>query len=319
MHITYLVDFIDRRKANILPYLYIGSKSNCTFKNNNIVENITGNLYYGSCKKYDYQNLVLNERIEISVLGEFEFYKSANEAEHNLHIEFDVVTDPRYFNSNNANTSNFSDPAYVSAKHSITGKVIRIEKSSPLLVSKEYVGVTAGFVTYNNGENETQCNPNNIPEGYIKGRLESSIRRGAENKLTGTTRTDLQNEVSLNSRNIFYENNPEYYIEVCKNIAEKASKTHKGIKKSAESNIKRSRKGLIMLKNRLTGECVRIDREASKSYDLTIWVNPSSLSIQAGLGSRWTTNGIINIKIKEGQSIPDGFRYGRTRKKLNEN
>ena len=315
MHVTYLITFLDRKESNTLPYLYIGSKSNCTFDGKNIIDDRSKKIYLGSCLKYGYPELVVSERIETTILGEYDIYSDANLAEHELHIQMNVVEDPRFFNSNNANTSNFTHPDYVSAKHTVTGKVIRIRKDSEKYVSGEYVGVTKGYITCNNGIDETQCDPTDIPEGFVVGRLESSIMRGDKVYNYGVPRTKEQKERTIESRNKFYEENPDYYKSILKKIAETASKTHKGIPKTEESNRKRSRFGLVMLKNKITGECIRVSKETSELYDIATWVNPAILFPPSGTGSRWTTNGIENIKIKESEEPQSGYRYGRTLKR----
>lgn len=49
-------------------------------------------------------------------------------------------------------------------------------------------------------------------------------------------------------------------------------------KKSAEHRRKIARKGMVMLKNIHTGECVRIPIEERQNYDGTIWMIPSAIS-----------------------------------------
>lgn len=48
--------------------------------------------------------------------------------------------------------------------------------------------------------------------------------------------------------------------------------------KSKEHRAKISRKGLVMLKNVDTGECVRVDKETAKSYNSNTWKNPGAIS-----------------------------------------
>lgn len=48
--------------------------------------------------------------------------------------------------------------------------------------------------------------------------------------------------------------------------------------KSKEHREKIGRKGLVMLKNVNTGECVRVDKETAKSYNSNTWKNPASIS-----------------------------------------
>ena len=105
-----------------------------------------------------------------------------------------------------------------------------------------------------------------------------------------------------NSRNT---RSPEQIIEWIETVAKKP--------KTDDHRKKIGRKNMIMLKNKNTGDCVRIHKHEIKDYDLSIWVNPAILHPPSGLGSRWVTNGIINIKLRKEQDIPNGFKYGRTK------
>lgn len=81
--------------------------------------------------------------------------------------------------------------------------------------------------------------------------------------------------------------------------------------KSIEHKAKIGRQGLIMLKNKITLETIRIARDEKSKYDSEIWVNPALLSPPSGLGSRWFTNGEESIKVSKNETAPIGFYPGR--------
>ncbi len=51
-----------------------------------------------------------------------------------------------------------------------------------------------------------------------------------------------------------------------------------GVPKTKEHREKIGRKGLIMLKSNITGNCIRITKEDKHLYDATEWMNPFALS-----------------------------------------
>jgi hypothetical protein len=85
--------------------------------------------------------------------------------------------------------------------------------------------------------------------------------------------------------------------------------------KSLEHRAKIGRRGLIMLKNKLTLETIRVAREEKPKYDPEIWVSPVSLLPPSGLGSKWFTNGKESVKVYNSESAPIGFYPGRHKRK----
>lgn len=58
---------------------------------------------------------------------------------------------------------------------------------------------------------------------------------------------------------------------------EKMSKTRTGVLKTEEHKAKIGRPGMRMLKNSITGECVRVKHEDALKYDSTVWKTPYTL------------------------------------------
>jgi hypothetical protein len=142
MHIVYLIKF----KKNELPNKYVGSKANCSIDENKIIDH-SGKLYMGSTKDIEFRSLVNSGfEYELQILGKFETYQLALQAEHDIHVQLDVVASPEYFNKAIANTSTFTNPDYASYKHVTTGKRARLPRNHPKVLSGEWVGITRGTV-----------------------------------------------------------------------------------------------------------------------------------------------------------------------------
>ncbi len=139
-HIVYLIK-INREK---FPNKYIGSKANCSVVDGKIVDQ-RGKQYKGSATDKEYRSLMeYCDDYSVQILGEFDTYKKALEAEKLAHIANDVVASPEFFNKSIATISNYSNPDYATFKHSVTGKVCRLPRNHPKVLSKEWVGVTKG-------------------------------------------------------------------------------------------------------------------------------------------------------------------------------
>lgn len=275
MHCVYLIEFVDRKKSNIRPYYYIGSKSNCTFNGKNIIDK-NGKEYYGSSSVEDFEECVKSENIKIYILSEFEDYKECLNHEKELHIHHDVVADPRYWNKGIATISSYHNPDYITVKHVLTNKVVRLHRSHPMILSGEYVGFSKGGKIYNNGENRALFFEGDDTTGWMLGVPDKQKQCGEKNPFYGKKHKDESKIKILETREKTYADNPEKYEEIKRNTGLRASKLFKGVPKSKESNLKRARKGMIMLKNISTGQSVRISKEEAMAYDKTIWVNPAT-------------------------------------------
>ena len=274
-----------------MPFLYIGSKSNVSMENG-IIYDRRGKEYYGSSTYENYSGIAESDDIEVEIIREFDEYFDALNFESMIQKSFDVVADPRYFNLAIATVNNFTDPNYATYKHAITGKTVRLPREHPMVISGIYVGVSKGTI---------------LTEEQRKRRG----RSGEENAFFGKKHTEETIEKILSSRNQTYEENPELFQNVRQKMSETAKKTFAGVPKTEEQKKKMGRKGMIMLKNKDTGETIRIYKSEKENYDLDLWVNPYILSKNKSTGSRWATNGIENKKIKKGEEPPEGFWFGR--------
>jgi endogenous inhibitor of DNA gyrase (YacG/DUF329 family) len=81
----------------------------------------------------------------------------------------------------------------------------------------------------------------------------------------------------LRTREETYKKDPERKKRANESFAAGVSKRWKGVPKTKESNIKRGRPNLIRLKNKDTGEYIRISRNEKDNYDSSIWKNPYSI------------------------------------------
>ncbi len=309
-HVVYLIEFAERKARNELPYYYIGSKSDCVFDGVSIIDK-NGKPYYGSSKALGYAAAVEAEIPKIFIIDQFDNYQECIETEAKIHVANNVLADCRYWNLSIAAINDFSAPGLATVKHSVTGKVVRLPVTHEAILSGEFVGVSKGFQWYTDGANDVSCLPEHTPEGWFAGRSNTeNFIRGDDHYMR---KNPLQKEdvmTRCETRNKNMSENPEKYAPGKERQRRSASLAHKGIPKSLESNIKRARPGLVMLKNHLTGECVRIPREQIQEYDLDIWKNPYSLSPKR-LGSKWYNNGIKQVKIYPGDQIPEGFKQGR--------
>jgi hypothetical protein len=283
MNFVYKLTFNKRKQSNIKPYFYIGSKSNCTLEEGVILDK-RGKPYYGSSTLEDYDEIVNNDNIEVEILKVFDEYIDALNYESYIQKELDVVANIDYFNLSIATVNNYTDPNYATYKHALTGKTVRLPRDHKLVISGEYVGISKG----------TTLSPE---ERKRRG------RSGKENPFYGKTHSD-ETKLIISLANSRETRSPEKVKEWVENVAKKP--------KSEEHKRKIGRKGMIVLKNRLTGETVRIKKDLSYNYDLSLWVNPYILSENKSAGSKWITDGTNNKKIKYEEIVPEGWKYGRT-------
>lgn len=292
MNFVYKITFEKRKELGIMPYLYIGSKSNAIYENGMIIDR-SGRPYYGSSAYKGYHDLINNDFLNVEIVKEFDNHADALNYEAMLQKSLDVVADPRYFNLSIATTNNFTDPNFASYKHTVTGKTVRLERTHPKVISGEYVGVSKGTVF-----SEEERKKRSLP--------------GDQNGFYGKKHSKKTKDKIISSRRKTYEENPEKYEEVKSILAETARKTFTGVPKSEEQRRKMGRKDLIMLKNKIDGRMIRIHRDDKKFYDENVWMNPYKLSKNKSTGSRWVTNGVENKKIKKGEEKPEGWEYGRS-------
>lgn len=249
-HIVYKMTFKNRRLNNEMPYLYIGSKSNCTFENGTIYDS-KGNPYYGSSTWNDYDNIVKNDNIEVEILKESDDYTAILNYESTIQKQLDVVASPLYFNKSIAAVNNFTDPNYATYKHTITEKTVRLSRDHPMVLSGEYVGVSKGS-TFSENERKKRG------------------KWGKENPFYGKKHSDKTKQIISKANS-----GRKQSREQIDNFIEKVAKKPKS--KEHREKIGRANRGFVTIKNKNTKECVRIPREQLSDYDLTIWLSPSKI------------------------------------------
>lgn len=292
MHVVYKIIFEKRKESNIMPFMYIGSKSNVSFKNG-IMYDKHGKKYYGSSCYRGYSQIVQSDSVKVEILKEFENYEDALNFEALIQTDLDVVADPRYFNKSIATSNNFTNPNFATYKHTLTGKTVRLPREHQSVLNEEYIGVTKGTI---------------LSEEDRKKRS----RPGEENPFYGKTHSPETINKILTTRKNTYDEDPEKFQKIKEHLSDLASKRFAGVPLSEEHKKKIGRPGLLMLKNKDTGESIRIYKEDKEKYDKEIWANPYSLSKDKQTGSRWVTNGDENKRIKKEEPVPEGFWFGRT-------
>lgn len=261
MHVVYLLEFDERKKAGIKPYAYIGSKSNAVYNDGKIFKE-NGKLYTTSSQDETLNELLdSDESYSFSVLYSSDDYTATLQAEHDAHVSLDVVADATYFNKSVACVNTYTDPNYATYRHVETGKVARILRTHPKVLAGEWVGVTKGVVL--------------SPEDRAKHSMP-----GERNSFYGKKHSDETKAISSAKISAYYASDES--LEVRQRAAERC-RALKGVKKSPEHRRKIGRKGFCMIKNAETGECLRIKSENRSNYDSNIWKNPYSLSTK-----KWT-------------------------------
>jgi len=173
-HIVYMIELF--REEN--PRYYIGSKSNCSIVDNNIIDR-RGKIYLGSAKDKTLKRIIRDGcKYTIHTLGVFDTYEKALEIERSIQIKNDVVASSAFFNRSLACENTYSNPEYATYKHSETGKIARLKRDHPDVVSKIWIGVTAG-VTLDEESRKKRGRPGSSNPFYgRKHTEESKIKSG---------------------------------------------------------------------------------------------------------------------------------------------
>lgn len=255
MHIVYQIKFPNREKENNYPFLYIGSKSNAIVENNKMYHR--NKEYWGSSRHPQYKNCLLEETPIMTIISQHSSYEEALEAERNIQIELDVVADPKYFNLSIATINSYSDPEYATFKHLKTGKIARLPRNHISVVSGDWVGVTKGR-KLSDSEKKAKSQPGTKNPFFGKKHTEESIQKIKEG----------QQRFFASDSGIIEK----------KRRAKTAKTTFSGKPKTSEHKKKIGKKNMIMLKNKNTGECVRIHKDELFLYDRDIWKAPHTLA-----------------------------------------
>lgn len=241
MNCVYIVTLRKRLNNKTPPYYYVGYKSNCSYEDG-VLYDKSGKPYYGSSKSEEYHEMVKTEDPFVEILFEGKTASECIEYETWAQRENDVAANPEYFNKMINGSDNFCDPAYATYKHTETGKICRLRRDHPSVLNGDYVGVTRG------------CS---IDEAGRKARSDALL--GDKNYFYGKTHTqETKDAISRKNKGHkrWEKRSPEDREKTLAIFRQK---------KSAEHRKKIGRKGLVMLRNSITGETVRVSKsEASK-------------------------------------------------------
>ncbi len=251
---------------NIIPFLYIGSKSNCIVKDNKIIDQ-KGKVYYGSSKFSGYKKIVEENitDIDVDILFESDCYEECLAYERKAHILNDVVMNQAFFNIKLAAENDFSNPNFITMKNINSGKISRVDCNHPDVLNGLWIGMTKGMRWYNDGKKSKQFLENTAPSDWTIGRIGNFK---AHNKGKKVPDYVIKKSVSTRKKNNSY-------------VA-----WNKGIKTYSPSEETR-RKMSLAKKNKAT---------------------PT-------MGTKWITNGVKNALIDPSKIIPNGWRYGQTKRK----
>jgi len=209
-HIVYLIKI----NRETFPNKYIGSKSNCEVVEGRIFDK-SGRPYVGSSTDKEYQNIMKYcSDYAVQILGTFDTFNEAILAERDTHISNDVVASPEFFNKAIATISNYSDPEYATYKHVGTGKVCRLPRAHPKVLSGEWVGVSKG-VSFSEEERKKRGRSGE-QNGFFgrKHTEETKLISGKKigDKQRGRPKTDEQRRKMAEARRLWWaarkKNNP---------------------------------------------------------------------------------------------------------------
>lgn len=258
---------------------YIGSKSNATFENGILYDN-KRNEYWGSSREATYKSILLEEEKTIEILFFTDNYAECLAKERDFHLKYDVVTDKKYFNKTIAcDKSTYTDPEYGTFRHKETRKFVRLKKDHPLVISGDYVNANFGMRTYNDGCNEKQYFEGEQPEGWILGRLDKNILRGERASFYGKIVTKESKDKFRETKRINDDLNPERVATRNKLCSERAKNMFSGTSFSEDhrKKISDSSMGYVTLKNKITGESIRIYKHDLSDINSDVWVNAYSI------------------------------------------
>lgn len=248
MHIVYRIN-LNREE---LPNSYIGSKSNCSIINGKIIDQ-RGKEYVGSSTYPNYLE-IMQSGIEyyVEILFEGSDYNEIIKTEANIQRQMDVVVDPKFFNLSIAGESTFANPEYATMRHVLTGKVARIQKNHPKIISGEWVGLTRGRIMSD-----------------VERRSKAMV--GEENPFFGRKHSEKSKHLMAS--------NTDGKTSWNKRTDESKKKWFNAAKrpKTDQHKQKIGRKNLVMLQNIHTKEIIRVPKTDIRYCDIE-WVNPKKIT-----------------------------------------
>jgi hypothetical protein len=245
MNIVYKITFTKRKANGIMPYLYIGSKSNCSFKDG-IIYDSRNKPYYGSSTLKNYKEIVQSDICKTEILYMSDVYENVLYREREEQIKVNAVSSPEYFNRSLAMENTFHDPNYATYKHKETGKIVRLLRTDECVLNGEYAGVTFGKSL----SDETK---------------RKIVRTGEENGFYGKKHSEETKRI-IGEKNKGNKRKPEDIEWFRENVAK--------AKRTAEWKAKIGRAELVTLKNINTGESIRISKQEAQTLNTEEWVNP---------------------------------------------
>jgi len=252
-NIVYRLTFNKRKEENIMPFLYIGSKTRCDIKDG-IIYDKRGKPYYGSSTWEDYSTIVAEDNVTVDVLFESELFEEVLKKENELHLQYDVVSSPQYFNKAPATVNTFSAPDYGTFRHTETNKTVRLPIDDHRVINGEYVGATKGRV--HSEEHKAKIGRSGEDNPFYGKKHSEETKEKLRKLKLGTTLSE--------------------------DTKRKMSEKRKGVPKSDDHKRKIGRKGLVILTNKDTKECIRVPKEEADNYDKSIWLNPYALKVLNG-------------------------------------
>ena len=144
MHIVYRLFFRKRFENGILPFQYIGCKSNVAIEDDVMIGR--RGKYFSSSRSKIFLEAMKEEFPELEILFTGNEYRDVLAEERNLHLKFDVAANPEYFNMSISGSNTYTDPNYATYKNISTGKIARLKRDHPKVIEGMWVGVTKGNI-----------------------------------------------------------------------------------------------------------------------------------------------------------------------------
>lgn len=208
-------------------------------------------VYTTSSRDSEFRGLIQSgEEYEVHVLyNENVEYSELLAQEKEIQESFDVVADPSYFNKSIAMQNNYSDPNYATYRHTQTGKIARLPRNHPDVLSGVWCGVTKGWKTGGNKQNY----------------------KGDKNPFYGKSHSDKTKSIIGKHTQSRWEMDDGIWKERIRTAVIKAVR---GVPKTEEHRKKLSEatKGYRSIKSLKTGQCIRVKNW--QDYDQSEWVNP---------------------------------------------